>query len=545
MRVYNYSSTAGGYDSVQQYIKNAYGTQANTYIETLMNDLNGGARTDPATDFIGKGMSLFKKAAVFASASVVIQQPSAVARAMAYVDAKYFVDKPEATKHKETWAEVKKYAPVAIIKEMGYFDTNMGRSTVDWIKEEKTWRDKVDDIASKAPALADELAWCAIWKAVKREVADSTNLKVGSEEFLKMAGKRFTEVVTKTQVYDSVLSRSALMRSKDSGAKMVTAFMAEPTTSLNVVVDAIIEGKRGNKKFAGKVIGAVSASIILNSILVSLVTAARDDDEDETYLEKYLESLTAELMDGFNPLTYIPLVKDIWSIAQGYDVERSDMSIWSDLWQSVENLFSDNKSGFEKTEGIVGSIASIFGLPLKNVMRDARGIYNLASTLLGGTPTTWAGIGEAVGGAVKDSIPLYSRIDPDDSKSDRLYDAITSGDQKHIDRVKSQYKDDKAIESAIKQGLRENDPRIKKAVQAVIENNQSERIRIQKEIIAEKNFKQDIIVEATNAEISYVRQKIKEARKAKRDGNDEEYDKIIDTLIDRGYPKDFIMEALN
>ena len=509
MRVYNYSSTMGGYDSVQQYIKNAYGAQANTYIETLMSDLNGGARTDPATDFISKGMSLFKKAAVFASASVVIQQPSAIARAMAYIDAKYFVDKPEASKHSETWAEVKKYAPVAIIKEMGYFDTNMGRSTVDWIKEEKTWRDKVDDLASKAPALADELAWCAIWKAVKREIADSTNLEVGSEAFLKMAGKRFTEVVTKTQVYDSVLSRSALMRSKDSGAKMVTAFMAEPTTSLNMVADAIIEGKRGNKKFAKQAVGAVVASIILNSILVSLVTAARDDDEDETYLEKYLESLTAELLDGFNPLTYIPLIKDIWSIMQGYDIERSDMSIWSDLWQSVENLFSDNKSGFEKTEGVVGSIASIFGLPLKNLMRDARGLYNLAYTLFSGTPTTWAGIGEAIGGAVTDSIPLYSRIEKwvgaDDSKSDKLYDAIISGDQAHIDRLKSQYKDEKAIESAIRQGLRENDSRIKEAARARYNGDIEEYKRIAKEIIAEGNFSQDTVVAAINAEMNAIK----------------------------------------
>ena len=509
MRVYNYSSTAGGYDSVQQYIKNAYGAQANTYIETLMNDLNGGARSDPATDLIGKGMSLFKKAAVFASASVVIQQPSAIARALAYIDAKYFVDKPEATKHSETWAEVKKYAPVAIIKEMGYFDTNMGRSTVDWIKEEKTWRDKVDDIASKAPALADELAWCAIWKAVKREVADSTNLKVGSEEFLEMAGKRFTEVVTKTQVYDSVLSRSALMRSKDSGAKMITAFMAEPTTSLNMVVDAIIEGKRGNKKFAWKAVGAVASSIILNSILVSLVTAARDDDEDETYIEKYLESLTAELLDGFNPLTYIPIFKDIWSIAQGYDVERSDMSIWSDFIQSVDNLFSDNKSGFEKTEGVVGAVASFFGLPLKNLMRDARAMYNLASTLLSGTPTTWAGVGDAIGGAVKDTIPFYTKIKKlvgaDKSKSDNLYDAIISGDQKHIDRVKAQYKDDKAIESAIKQGLRENDSRIKEAAQARLDGDIDEYKRIAKAIIAEGHFSQDTVVAAINAEMTAIK----------------------------------------
>ena len=514
MRVYNYSSTAGGYDSVQQYIKNAYGLQANTYVETLMNDLNGGARTDPATDLIGKSMSLFKKAAVFASASVVIQQPSAIARALAYIDPKYFVDKPEATKHKETWAEVKKYAPVAIIKEMGYFDTNMGRSTVDWIRDEKTLMDKIDDVASKAPALADELAWCAIWKAVKREIAATTNLKAGSEEFLKAAGDRFTEVVTKTQVYDSVLSRSALMRSKDTGAKMITAFMAEPTTSLNMVVDAIIEGKRGNKKFAGKVIGAVSASIILNSILVSLVTAARDDDDDETYTEKYLESLTAELIDGFNPLTYIPLVKDVWSIMQGYDIERSDMSIWSDLWQSVENLFSDKKSGFEKTEGIVGSIASIFGLPAKNLMRDARAMFNLAKTLTSGTPTTRAGVGEAIGGAIKSSIPLYSRVEKwvgaDESKSDKLYEAIMSGDTAHIERLKSGYKDEKALNTAIRSALRENDSRIKEAAQARIDGNIPEYTRIVREIISEGNFVQDIVVGAVNAEINAINSKADE-----------------------------------
>lgn len=529
MRVYNYSSTAGGYDSVQQYIKNAYGSQANTYVETLMNDLNGGARTDPATDLIGKAMSLFKKSAVFASASVVIQQPSAIARALAYIDPKYFVDKPEATKHKETWAEVKKYAPVAIIKEMGYFDTNMGRSTVDWIRDEKNLMDKIDDVASKAPALADELAWCAIWKAVKREIAATTKLKVGSEEFLEAAGKRFTDVVTKTQVYDSVLSRSALMRSKDTGAKMVTAFMAEPTTSLNMVVDAIIEGKRGNKKFAGKAIGAVSASIILNSILVSLVTAARDDDDDETYTEKYLESLTAELIDGFNPLTYVPLVKDIWSIMQGYDIERSDMSIWSDLWQSVENLFSDNKSGFEKTEGIVGSIASIFGLPLKNLMRDARAMYNLATTLLSGTPTTRAGVGEAIGGAVKSSIPLYTRIEKwagaDESKSDKLYDAIMDGDKTHTERLKSGYKTESAYLTALRTALRENDPRIAEAAKARINGNIAEYTRIAKLIIAEKHFSQDDVVAAINAEINAIK---------KGESQEEETPKDEATSIYRG-----------
>lgn len=509
MRVYNYSLTAGGYDSVQQYIKNAYGSQANQYIERLLDDLNGGARVDSSAGIINKGLSLFKKASVFASASVVVQQPSAMARALAYIHPKYFAKAtPEAlniAKHKTLWAEVKKYAPVAIIKEMGYFDTGVGRGTVEWIKGNQTFMDKMDDVLSKAPAIADELCWTHIWEAIKRETQATSNLKVGSEIFLMECGKRFTEVITNTQVYDSVLSRSGMMRSKDTGMKMATAFMAEPTTTVNMMVDGIIQGKRGNKRFTTKTVGAVASSIILNSILVALVYAARDDDEDETYLEKYIGSLTSELLDGFNPLTYIPFVKDIWSIAQGYDVERSDMSVVSNLWESIEGLFDENTSGLEKVTDTAGAIASLFGIPLKNILRDAKGMYNLTKTILSDTPTTGAGIGEAIEDAFKSSIPLWDRLHESDSKADRLYKAIMSGDQDHIDRVKATYKSEQAYETALKSALRENDSRIHEAAQARLDGNISEYTRIAREIIAEGHFSQDTVVAAINSEMNTIK----------------------------------------
>ena len=509
MRVYNYSSTAGGYDSVQQYIKNAYGSQANQYIEKLMEDLNGGARVDSSAGFINKGLSLFKKASTFASASVVIQQPSAIARALAYINPKYFIKAtPSAMnliKHKALWAEVKKYAPVAIIKEMGYFDTGVGRSTVEWLKGNQTIKDKVDDILSKAPAIADELAWTYIWEAVKRETQATTNLKVGSEEFFKKSGERFTEIITNTQVYDSTLSRSAMMRSKDTGMKMATAFMAEPTTTVNMMIDGIMQGKRGNKKFTAATVGAVSASIILNSILVSIVYAARDDDDDETYAEKYIGSLTSELIDGFNPLTYIPFVKDVWSIAQGYDVERSDMSVVSNLWETFEGLFNEDKSGWEKVLDTTGAVSSLFGIPLKNIIRDGKGMYNLTKTLVSGTPTTGAGIADSIEDSFKSSIPLWDRLHESDSKSDNLYDAIISGDQNQIDRIKGQYKDEKAIESAMRQALRDNDSRIHEAAQARYEGDMATYTRIAREIIAEGNFSQDTVVSAINAEMSAIK----------------------------------------
>ena len=521
-RIYNYTTPSKNEnmptEGVNAYIENAYGAGATGYIEQMLKDLNGGARSDSRTGFINKMMGLYKKGAVFASLSVVVQQPSAMARAAALVDTKYFIGpKVDSLRHKALWAEVKQYAPVAIIKEMGYFDTNMGKSTHDYItgQEYSGFKAKMkalvtdsnyrDEILSKAPALADEIAWCSIWEAVKRETkAKYPGLDVNGEPFLMLAGSRFTEVITKTQVYDSVLSRSAMMRSKDTGMKMATAFMAEPTTSINMIADALLQGKRGNRKYCRAAIGAVIASQIINSILVSFVYAGRDDDEDETYAEKYIGTLTGEILDSLNPATYIPFIKDIVSIVQGYDVERSDMSVVSDLWNAWQKLGSNNLSVYRKVEGFAGSIAQIFGLPVKNIMRDVRGIYQTIMSFVTGPQTTAAGVGYAV----KSAIPEWMG-GGDTSNQNQLYEAYLSGDKTQIARVENRYKDQSAINSAIRKALRENDPRILKAAQAVMNGNGIERANLAREIAAEGHFDLQDIQAAINAEIDKLRKEAK------------------------------------
>lgn len=541
-RVFNYKAPGAGDFapvSVNGKLIDAHGDAAVAYIEQLLKDLNGGARVDPTAGIINKMMGLFKKSAVFASASVVIQQPSAIARATALVDAKYFIDKPTKGKHKETWAEVKKYAPIAIIKEMGYFDTGMGQSTVEWIKDEKTLMDKVDDIASKAPALADEYAWCAIWNAVKRETLHTyKHLAPNSDAFLKVVGERFTEVITKTQVYDSVLSRSGNMRSKDTGMKMATAFMGEPTTSINMIEDALTKAKRGNKTYARKAIGAVAASMILNSILVSIVYAGRDDDEDKTYTEKYIGTLTEELLDSFNPLTLIPFVKDIVSIVQGYDVERSDMAVVTDIIKAWKNLGSDNRTVYRKVEDFAGAIASVFGLPVKNIMRDARAMYNTVNSFINGEKTTGAGIKNALTEAVTGK-----------GKTDgqQLYEAMLKGDTAQIERVKGRFKDDTAITSAIRTALRDNDSRIKAASKALRNGDIKSCDNYIDTIVAEGHFDEEIVSGAIRSEKSAFDTKINNAAEAKIKGDNEEYKKIVRELRDsyRGiYSQDDIVNLV-
>lgn len=397
-RVYNlYSVEDGQYSSIKEIIKNAYGSKALNYIEDLIKDINGGVVQEAGTDILSSLTSLFKKNAVFASMSVTIQQPSAIARALSEVDAKYFAKTTGSGFNRKAYEEMKKYAPVAIIKEMGYFDTNMAQSTVDYLNKDfyEGAKEKLkafvkdgdfrDDAMTFFASKADEITWTHIWNAVKAETkAKHPELSENSGQLLKEAGTRFTEVITKTQVYDSVFSRSGLMRSRDSGVKNAMAFMAEPTTSLNMFTNAIIQVKRGkiSKSQAGKVFGSLVASSVLNAVLQTIVTAARADDDDKEYSEIYLAQLLPNFIDNINPINQIAFLKDIVSIFQGYDVTRADMNLFSDLYDAINKLNSQKATTEEKITGLAGAIAAFFGLPVKNVIRDVKAAFNVAKDVV-------------------------------------------------------------------------------------------------------------------------------------------------------------------
>ena len=536
-KVYNYTTV---YDekfdsaSVKQVIKNAYGSAARDYINQLYRELNTGATVDPRETSWKKLISNFKKSAVMLSGSVVVQQFSSIGRAFAIIDPKYFVGaKVNSGTHLSVVEEMKKYAPVAIIKEMGGFDTGTKGNAKSYIMAEQygkgerfkgffTDEQYRGDIMGYLPAKADEKTWCAIWEAVKRETkAKHSGIDVKSEEFLKLAGERFNEVIEKTQVYDSVLARSANMRSKGNFMAMATAFMAEATTTVNLLEDAV---RTGNKKYMARAFGAVAVSVVLNNALASIVYAMRDDDDDETFIEKYFQAFTSGMIDDISPMTYYPFLKDVWSLFQGYDVERADMSVIADLRDALKKtvgLIGKDTSNMDDEKlaeyyrsvnsallSVLDACCSMFGVPLKNVRRDVNGIINAWNTISkdvsGKRNASWSGFWDKVGAAAKDTIPVYAWT-KDKAKQDKLYEAIISGDKTYVARLKAGYKDDAAYNSAVRKALRENDPRIHEAAQARYNGNIAECKRIYNEIKNEGMFSPNDILESINSEESKIR----------------------------------------
>ena len=550
-RVYNYHTQVGENGTVSQAVRGYMDTESKRYIEQFIRDLNGGVRPDNGSRYVNKGISLFKKGAVFASASVAIQQPSAIARAMAVIPAKHFV---ATTVSKRDYAQLKKYAPVAIVKEMGYFDTGMGKTATDWINEDKprgfgkklralvTDSDYRDSVLSALPEKADELTWAHIWNACVHEA--KTDFHLTGEAAYQKAGERFSEVVDRTQVYDSVFSRSGMMRSSDNAMKMATAFMAEPTTSLNMLVDAVYQVKNGNapKSYGARVVGSLVAAAALNSILQSIVTAARDDDDDKTYLEVYLGQLLPNMWSNLNPAGQIPMLKDVISIFQGYDVSRADMNLFADLYDAVQAMDSDTISTGQKINRLAGALSAFVGLPYKNVARDVQSVFNVIHKATLDMHTGATGTKEVFNDEMKGQLLIDDLLEkfgiemfPDTDKSAKLYKAVSTGDQETIDRMQREAGDDETFNRMLVAAVKANDQNAGKAAQAHLEGDY-DGFDARLQDIIKLGFSDEIAVKAVDGIESAAKALV--TAKENDDGTEEykaEYKEKFDQVVAAGF----------
>ena len=550
-RVYNYHTQVGENGTVSQAVRGYMDTESKRYIEQFIRDLNGGVRPDNGSRYVNKGISLFKKGAVFASASVAIQQPSAIARAMAVIPAKHFV---ATTVSKRDYAQLKKYAPVAIVKEMGYFDTGMGKTATDWINEDKprgfgqklgalfTDSDYRDSVLSALPEKADELTWAHIWNACVHEA--KTDFHLTGEAAYQKAGERFSEVVDRTQVYDSVFSRSGMMRSSDNAMKMATAFMAEPTTSLNMLVDAVYQVKNGNapKSYGARVVGSLVAAAALNAILQSIVTAARDDDDDKTYLEVYLGQLLPNMWSNLNPAGQLPMLKDAISIFMGYDVSRADMNLLIDLRDAVQAMDSDTISTGQKINRLAGALSAFVGLPYKNVARDVQSVFNVIHKATLDMHTGATGTKEVFNDEMKGQLLIDDLLEkfgiemfPDTDKSAKLYKAVSTGDQETVDRMQREAGDDETFNRMLVAAVKANDQNAGKAAQAHLEGDY-DGFDARLQDIIKLGFSDEIAVKAVDGIESAAKALV--TAKENDDGTEEykaEYKEKFDQVVAAGF----------
>ena len=440
--------------TVSQTLKDVYGKEMQEYINNFLTDVNASSSRATNDGLLDKAIGVFKKNAVLASLSVAIQQPSAIGRALLYIDPKYFVGEGALKSwSKANLEEMIKYSDTAFIKENGAFDPAVSRGALEKMlyEEPETVKEKIkaliskdstyrDNIAGWLPGVMDSITWRTLWMAIKNETADAhPELSRTSEEFLQIAGKRMDYVVNRTQVYDSMLSKSELMRSKSALMKMTTAFMNEPTTAYNMLYHAaekMAVAKGTAKKAAAKHLARAVASFVtataLNALLKSLVTAARkdnpDDEDGKTYIEWYAGEVVGNFFDDLNPIKLLPVLRDVFSLIEGYDVERSDMESISKLIDAGKAIVDGNASLDKKLEKLLIAVGVATGIPLENLIRDTKGLRNVIMDIADGWQTT----AEGVGNAAKSGLPFAQ--EDEGSINDKLFRAYMNQDETAIKR---------------------------------------------------------------------------------------------------------------
>ena len=408
IRNYTFLNEDGGRTgTVKGVIERVHGSRGTQYLQKLLSDIaNGvgaGRGNETRMDWI---VGNYKASAIGANLRVIIQQPTALLRALDMIDAKYL---PSAKSPVSGWKKAKKYAPIAQWKDWGYFDISTGRQMKDVFFETDRIDDKVKQFTMAGAGLADSISWGTLWNAVENEVkATRENLNPGTDEFYKAVAARFTEIVDHTQVVDGILQRSQIMRSADGLTKMVTSFMGEPTKQYNMLMTALYdfqhtEGKErtiARKRF-GRTMTALVISGVVNAMAQSIIDAVRDDDDEKEYWEKWLSAflglegdeetigekakaiaINSNLMNIFNPAGYIPYAKDVVSLFQGYDVSRMDMesiektiSSWRNLWDAIHGEGNYTIRG--AAINFVGEAARMIGIPAANLKRE---IVSFATT---------------------------------------------------------------------------------------------------------------------------------------------------------------------
>lgn len=516
MKWYNYKN---GNQTVQRSIESLMGKGGKAWFTDFIRALNNAQDMTGGMDFADTMIRNAKVAAIAANLRVIIQQPSAYARAIEAIDSKYLLNVNNLNVMQGA-REAQEHSSIARWKNWGFRDVNVGGNLRSLMVGDDNILEKAREKASIPAGKFDDATWGALWNACKAEIEDKRkDLEKGSEEYWQAISDRFAEVIDRTQVVDSPFHRSKAMRSKNALWKMYTSFMSEPTKTYNMFYKTISNAYQGNwsaetRKAVARATFAFAAATVLNSVLAAIIDVGRDTD-DEDWWEKYLKNMGKNMLDGFNPLNLIPIGKDIVSIFEGYEASRMDLDAVSDLIKQFKRAGA-TLSG-EKDYNVLKivydsamALSKITGIPAGNAWREINSLLNLAGVDVSVFKGAWnntnakavaedmysyfskgdmAGFQRAFDKYVEDEV---SKMVEEDNKT-----LEETGQHKYDSTESMQNKATKAVLNKLAQQLADNEEQIAEAYLAKTIGDGSEVARIRNEYMA-KGIPEEVFDKAVN-----------------------------------------------
>ncbi len=548
-KVWSVRSTDGA-TNVKEQIQATAGAGATKLIEQTVMDLQG-ERSKQLPLWYKKVKSNYIGAQFFMNTSVMLKQIGSLFSSVSVLNYRDPVRMMAnlgvtAIRHKKIAAEVDQYTATAWMRRQGLSDAELQLLSSE---KRRTWFGKFLQLGSKGMIAMDYTVALSLWKYAKQDVAKKTGLR--GEELMKATAEFYDEVIENTQSMTDVLHRPEVQRSGGVGTELFGTFktdLYQNAGNLRMAVGEFTHNRtKENAAKVAKTVGSIMTSALWASMVTSIIAALRykvdryRDEEDELTAESWLKvqgaDLVVELAGYALPLfgsEAIDIAFGVWSGSGAY----SDNYVYSISFDAINDVFaaltalsakSEDSFSFEDFEPLIIACGSILGIPASNILRVRKAFLNHARDFANGEPLSF-----------NEGYYSSKKI----SKMDKLYRAMINDDEDRIGEISGQFNDESEVKSAIKKAIREKDPRVQVAVEAVMSYDYRSYLDLRDEIIEEGHFDYKTVKTAFEDEREYVLRKLKEAREEKKKGDLEDYEAIIEALIERGYSEEFIEKKL-
>ena len=437
-----------------------YGEQAMDYVTQLIKSINGTDVKERDTGLLNKFIGKFKVAAVGANLSVAALQPISYIRAADVIAPQYLA---KAIRSKPQIQRMREVTGIGMWKASGNRDFNTSRSLSAEIRGDNTRIERIQELSLRAAEKMDSLTWGYLFNAVEYELMDRAargeiTAKQGTQEWDDALNERFREIVYKTQVVDSVLTRSDIMRNQSGLMKLLTAFKSEPTVTANMILSHAfgalqdhyngmsareIIAKRG--KGMARTLTVYAALGLTEAFVRSAIGAFRDDDDYETYWEKLTQQLGSQALAQLNPLDLVPVISQVYeAMFLGEEQTITGFNAFTTIYEVGNTVFKILNGTYSGTDykaayKLAQAVSYATGIPFSAAMREAVAGWNTFCDT-----------------ASLQNLKLQTASDSKKAGTDALYDALASGDKARAADLRRQLDANKVTEDTINTNLRKN-----------------------------------------------------------------------------------------
>lgn len=381
--------------SVKDAIRRAYGAEksnpADEYIRKLLESINGQRSGGLSESFAFRGLRMVNRVAVAGNIRVAVQQPFSITRAFELLNPKYVRPMSKNTYNSER-QEMLENSSFGRWKDMGYYDVDISTPIQTEILKNSRMADKITEKTMVLAEKGDRFTWTTLWHGCKLEAKEKG---LTGQEAIDYAAEKFDDIIVRTQVVDSVLTKSQWMRSDKFWHRMTSAFMSEPMTSYNTMLrqydqftrDAAEHGRgyawKKNKNGIMTTAMVFTLTQLVNALVTAPIDASRDDDDYKTWMEKMLEKFKENFIENMIPTNMMPFLNNVTDYLIYGSQNRSDLAMYTraiDLAKEIYNIIKGENTSIKKYHKAfmsgLSAISSLTGLPLSNIMRDFISIYN-------------------------------------------------------------------------------------------------------------------------------------------------------------------------